>query len=365
METLNKLTNLVYQAALNSDWHSFLNELMTATHSNIGWLIMTDQHSSSPFFSEFISTEDGFDHDLFLNQYMPRIAEDPFYVHSLDQTESACFRGSDIVSTEKLPSYSLYPLFEQAGCEHVLATIPVRDNDLNSFTVMNRHKFKEDYSAEDVRLMEMMTPHINRAFHLHNLLLRQQQQISLYQAILEKNPNALILLDDKLNLKITNNAASHLLQNQSILLERNGKLSCKNASHFNQVKEFVGATMAWIQAKAPDPLSIQLRDDEDALRLTAYPVHAESDFNNYTDMCCVIEITTSRQPDWSRVSQDLDLTPKELRTVKLLYSGMDLHGIAAHAHVSFNTVKSQLMAVYRKTNFNSQRELMANLIQYI
>ena len=365
MNNLNKLTNLVYQAALDGNWRPFLQNFMQVTQSNDGWLIISDTQSLQPYFSEFISLNDDFDHQRFLNDYLPRIAEDPFYQHSVDLPESACFLGSDIVPREQLPSYSLYPLFESAGCEHMLAAIPVRDSRLNSFTVMNRHKGMDNYSSDDLRLTQLMVPHINRAFHLYSLLLRQQQQISLYQAMLEQNPNPLLLLNEHLQLSLTNQAAEQALSRQNLLLERNGRLIGKSAAHTQAIQDFVRMTIDWMQAKTPEPISIMLSSGEEKISLKAFPIHAESQFNNFADKLCVIEIVLDKQPNWTLISEHFKLTPKELRTVKCLYSGMDLRSIAEQSHLSYNTVKSQLMSVYNKNELSSQRELVAKLASYI
>ena len=51
-----------------------------------------------------------------------------------------------------------------------------------------------------------------------------------------------------------------------------------------------------------------------------------------------------------------DLTPAELRILALLPTHYSCPQLAAEAHVSPNTVKTQAQAVYRKLGVSSRRE---------
>lgn len=206
--------------------------------------------------------------------------------------------------------------------------IPINNRSLESYTVMHRDRNKPDYSKEDLRLIDMMLPHINRAFYIHNKLLRQQQQLSLYKSIVDNNPNPILLVDSDLNVIRHSAIAEHVLRRQSVLSCKNDKLLAKGLLQQGTLKDFVTNTLAWLQARVPEPAAIVLENGEEKLKLHAYPIHAESDFNDHQDQCCLLEIMTNKQPNWLIFAEEFGITPKELRTVSALYQGTDLNTIA-------------------------------------
>lgn len=365
IEKLNRLTNYVYQAALDGQWRPFIEEFIETTNSFNGWVSALDREALDPIFTEYVSSSEGISQETFLDQYIPHMTGDPFYIHSTSLVEAECFRGSDIVPIDELPNYDLYPLFEQAGCHYVVSSIPVRNSHFDSFVVLHRNKHQHDFSNDDLRLMQLITPHLNRAIHLHLKLIRGQQQASLYQSIITSNPYPLLVVDSEQNVLLTNSMAEHLMRNQTILHNRLGKLTTNSTHHTSVIKDFINSTLSWIQAKTPEPTAITLTKGSEKIMLRAYPVHAESDVNNHNSPCCVVEILSSKEPNWQLFQEEFSITPKEMRTTKLLYSGLNLNQVGENSNLSFNTVKSQLMSVYNKTGFSSQHELIANLVKYI
>ncbi|WP_448211075.1 helix-turn-helix transcriptional regulator [Colwellia sp. MEBiC06753] len=366
MDSLNTLTNLVYQGAIDGDFSPFLNELMITTNSNIGWLAMADQETLQPMFFDYKNTASGFNKEFFLNEYFYKLKElDPFWEVAKSLKELACIRGRDFLSKEQLHQADVYPIFEKAGVEYNLISFPIRSASLEAFIVLNRNKLKTEYSDYDLKLFSMIYPHVNRACFLYDKLARQKRQISLYQSVLENNPYPLIVIDEFQNLLQVNKVSSHILSKQNILVERNGKLVTKMASKNHLLKDFIRSTLDWIQAKIPEPVAITLENSQEQIMLKAYPITAESNLNDFNSPCCVIEILSTKQPQWQLFAEKFNISQKELRTVKLLFEGNDLQTAAELSHLSFNTIKSQLMSVYSKSGFNSQRELVAHLVNYI
>ena len=365
IEQLDHLTNLVYQSALDGKWSDFLQAFKQYTDSYNGWLMMTDLDSGSPIFMEFELGNPDITYDRLMQEYVPNVQKDPFYLGSLAQNELASFRGTDIIQFQQLYDSEIYPFLDEVGCQYLLAGIPIRNRDFDGYLLLNRNKLQQNYDKDNLALMRMMISHVNRAFHLHNKLFHQERQLSLYKAILERNPYPLIVLDEGQNLLQCNAMAEHLLQGQSILVERNGKLVSNSPHQDQQLKRFIRSTLDWIQAKQPEPTSIRLAQSNEELILKAYPIHTDNDFNDYQNPCCVVELLSTKQPQWALFSEQYKITPKELRTVQFLYQGLSMQQIAEHSHLSFNTIKSQLMSVYSKTGLSSQRELVASLVKYI
>jgi len=365
MKELNNLTHLLYQNVLDGDWSAFTLELLKTTNSNNAWMALIDNESGAPFFLNFESIVEGINKERFFQEYLPFMNDDPFRIHTLSKNELECFRSSDFITFDELTTYPIYSLFEKAQCAYVTGGVPLRDSLSFSYIVVNRGIQQGDYPIETLHLMQELVPHVNRAFTLYQKLLLQNKRLSLYESILEHNPNPLIVVSPNYDIKITNNAAEKTLSSQSLLINQQGKLRCKNMLQDSVMQTFIKSVFEWIQAKKPEPKSITVKDGNESLLLRAYPIHPETNFNNFADLCCVIEIISPKSPSWNIFQQKYNLTQKELRVVTSLYQGLDLHQMAQQFNVSLNTVKSQLMSVYSKTGFHSQRELITSLQQYI
>ncbi|NVK24455.1 MAG: hypothetical protein HWE10_05980 [Gammaproteobacteria bacterium] len=365
LEKLNILTNKVYQSAIDGDWRGFLQELVVQTRSHNGWLTFNDAETQTPFFSEFLSGQPEFDLNTFLNDYLPRITEDPFYIETIKLQESESFIGTDVVSAEQMRTSNLYPIFQSAGLEYLMCNIPVRDQFLNSFAVVHRNINQPNYTKLELQLMDMMSAHINRAFHLHHKLLGQQHELSLYQSVIKNNPNPLMVVNAHCEILLINDVAERILSTQSVVKESRGKLKTSSNIYQSTLEKFINSTISWLQAKTPEPAAIKLVNNDQELLLKAFPIHAENEANSFVTPCCVVEVMSNKQPDWRLFMESYAISPKELRTVQFLYEGKDLNQVAEIANLSFNTVKSQLLSVYKKTAKSSQRELFTELNRYI
>ena len=363
-QIIDHLIHLIYQCAIDGKWEDCLSTLMTFTSSNNAWIALLDADSLQPEFLNFITKTPDVNQETFLAEYMPRIAEDPFYIHTSAMQEGGCLRGSDVVSQKSLHASSLYPLFERGGCEYMLAAIPIRNVRLNSFVVLNRHKQNSDYCADDIAMMEQLVPHFNRAFYLYHKLLRQQHQLSLYQAILMHTPYSLVAVDAQMNLLAISQKAASMFAQQNILQEVNGTLTCKQATHATTLRDFVDSTLGWLSANSPEPAAIRLCSAKDAVMLRGYPIDGITAGNDFATTCCLLELISDTTPCWSLFAEEFKISSKELRTIKGLYNGGSLQNVAEQHCLSFNTVKSQLLSTYRKIGIKNQRQLMTVLARY-
>ncbi len=363
IQAIDNLIHLIYQSAIDGKWENFLTALMSYTTSNNAWIALLNADSLQPEFLNFITLTTDVNQDAFLAEYMPRIAEDPFFVHTSMMAEGEFLRGSDVVSENVLHNSSLYPLFERGGCEYMLAAIPIRTGQLNSFVVLNRNKQCDDYSSDDLALMKQLVPHFNRAFYMYHKLLRQQQQLSLYHTILTHTPYALIAVDEKMNVLAVSQKAENMLTKQSIL-HINSTLTCKQASHTAALRNFVDSTLSWLSASSPEPSAIRLSSGDNVVMLRGYPIDGVTAGNDFSKTCCVLELIADAVPCWSLFAEEFSLSAKELRTIQGLYNGGSLQEVAEQHSLSFNTVKSQLLAVYRKMGIKNQRQLMMALTKY-
>nr|WP_245217576.1 LuxR C-terminal-related transcriptional regulator [Rheinheimera maricola] len=98
--------------------------------------------------------------------------------------------------------------------------------------------------------------------------------------------------------------------------------------------------------------------------LRGYPIDGVTAGNDFSKTCCVLELIADAVPCWSLFAEEFSLSAKELRTIQGLYNGGSLQEVAEQHSLSFNTVKSQLLAVYRKMGIKNQRQLMMALTKY-
>jgi DNA-binding CsgD family transcriptional regulator len=364
LEKLNRLTNIIYQNALDGQWSLFLEALRLEMNSYNAWLSFIYQHNLSPIFTDAIFSAPNWDLKKFTQTYFPLIQEDPFYVKSTKLKELECKKGSDLIQADELHRTAIYPLFESAGVEHIVFSIPVRNNQFDSFVVLQRNKHQPDYTTEEIKLLKLLTPHIKRAFIMHHFILQQNKQLSVYKSIIGNIPTALIAVTELSEIKLINQAAESILLTQSTLLISNNKLVVRDSILNKKLREFIKTTLSWHHLNYSAPIAINLNNGNKDIILQAYPILLGNVTNDVEPPICVIEIYQQRQPNWPLFAKSNNITPKEVRTVTSLYEGDSLKTIANKYSVSINTVKTQLLSVFRKLGISSQKDLMVTISKY-
>jgi len=95
--------------------------------------------------------------------------------------------------------------------------------------------------------------------------------------------------------------------------------------------------------------------------ITVSPLQNKNAFNNIDIPCCVVTINFQHQLDWNSLQKEFVLTPKKLQLLKAIYTKKRLFELTSVFNVSYNTLRTHLQTIFRKTGVNSQTELMVKI----
>ncbi|MCY1436340.1 hypothetical protein D9M71_524600 [compost metagenome] len=94
-----------------------------------------------------------------------------------------------------------------------------------------------------------------------------------------------------------------------------------------------------------------------AQELLVTPVPAEAGYSSHFNTPLVLLALLKNRAQSPLLAELFQLSPAELRLAELLAQGLTLEGSAARLNVSINTVRTQLRALFRKTETTRQAQL--------
>ncbi len=143
---------------------------------------------------------------------------------------------------------------------------------------------------------------------------------------------------------------------------RNGRLWTADPASAGRLGKFMACLSRRdrIALSSPSPIIIS-RGGLPWLMMEAMPVAdaAQNTFQNCSAVVVVSDLTRACLADTAKLSLIFGLTSSEARLVAMLLSGNDLHSAARHIGTSYETVRSQLKAVFSKTGTHCQSQLLA------
>lgn len=145
---------------------------------------------------------------------------------------------------------------------------------------------------------------------------------------------------------------------------RGKRLVARDASSNLSLQQLVAKSIAARRGKTlvPDPVAIRC-DGEARYLVEAVPVTAvlSAYFSAASILLLVTSLRAQATPAESVLRQGLGLTTAEARLARVLASGHDLDGAISLLGIRMPTARSQLQAIFYKTNTRRQAELMSLL----
>ena len=179
------------------------------------------------------------------------------------------------------------------------------------------------------------------------------RRISSYEALADTMGHAVFLLDRSLRVCNANAAAEELFQARDCLVQRDGKIRCRNASDQRDLQDAMDLALS---AKGGLPGAFALRRPAGP-PLIASVMAARSDRT-----LAVVMVNDPAKRDVSmsdRLSLLYDLTPGESAVCLMLAEGMSPDRIAEERSVSVGTVRVQIKSIALKLGCSRQAEIVA------
>ena len=359
------LVELVYEAAGDDGlWTPFLEGLMSRTGDKAVALNLQDLRRPGGEIVAQVGFDPGYqeryaEHYGAVNPWFTR-SRVPLTIGAVSPT-AAVFPEDQLVKTEFYSDY-LAPqgLFRGLGL-----VVSGSDSSVAVLTLM-RSRDLPDYGPPEERLMAHLAPHLQRAFLLRSRLsaLREERRVTL--EALDELPSALLLLDANGLPVLANRAARRILRaRDGLWLDRDG-LRAATAIFTSRLRDLLRRTAFPLAGGTPegDVLRLPRPSGAPPLVVLATPLPPSSRPPGGAGAAVAVFLRDpANEPvaTTERLERLHGLTAAEARLAVRLAAGEPLDEAADALGVTRETVRSQLKAIFGKTDTRRQGELLRKL----
>ena len=366
IEQISDLIGKIYDASLDKSlWDRFLKTIAPVYQSDRGTVILVDRQS--PESSTALTL--GFRDDLYDEFLERREEEDYFWLSCKDLPRGSVFVGSDFVPIEEMRSTSLYhELAKPLKVEYLVGGMIENSPDQLAVMTFLRPKWKENFDQESKQILQLLLPHIQKAFYINRQFAAAQQKGDAYQEILEHSPFGIVVLDDSRNSVFVNTRAEKIFLECDGITMRYGQIKLWDYSNQKKFDRHVHTALSTANQQGVDDggiLRIARPSGKIDYHLLICPVNQRSnDISLITNASCLIFIRDPAQP--KAISPEsiqilYNLTPAEARLCVALFETGSLLEALDRLELSRNTAKTHLAHIFEKIGISSQAQLLQEL----
>ena len=214
------------------------------------------------------------------------------------------------------------------------------------------------FGPADEEGMDRALRHVRRILSARDMLAGLRREGDLLKALLEQAGRAILVVGPGLALRYCSEAAERLLETGGVLRLRAGRLYLRGGTRQGRALLRVIDDVIGQRAAGRSHLLLPRPDGRPPLEVMVMPFALEG------RNLCALSITDpeARARDgWAAIAQRFALSPGELALARDLHAGQTLTLIAEARGRSIETLRSQLKALFLKTDTSRQSLLLAKL----
>lgn len=287
-------------------------------------------------------------------------ALDPF----VNLPRGEVFTVDEFLVPEEYYASEYYQLYvKDTGIVHLMGADLGDDLGNNARLRFARVAGRENFSADDRKLCKVLLPHIQQTIRLHARIARVESERSLFAGAVDRMAVAAFILDERARIRHSNRAAQKLLDERKWLVEDKDQLRLRNGSDNKAFRLCLDDVMqAHLRGEPSFIRALRLSDTQGqghGILLRPLPLVAAPDGSRNPSVAIFISDPSQPRKAPSAVLMDLfGFTRAEARLALQLANGHTLLEACEELHISRNTGKSQLSAVFSKTGVARQTKLL-------
>ena len=223
----------------------------------------------------------------------------------------------------------------------------------------------DGWADGDRKNMVELLPSLRKAHLVHKKITATENRLDIANNALNGVPRAIIAMTPLGEIIKLNDAAIELVE-RDLFGVKHGKLTIADSRISQQFQD----KLAEIRIMTPDSLRQftwnrsfrSLTDSQNyQLILRSFPLdswHLESSSHDRFVELLIGSLDTRIMPNTDQLRDFYDLSGAQARVVLALLEGHDIMTSAAKLHISINTVRSHLRAIYDKLGVDNQRDLL-------
>ena len=347
-----------------SQWSLLLADLNTVLNSSHALFYSQNYADGSAKFG----CSQGFDEDV-LNLYCNKYGKiSPTFHHAKSLPAGQVYTDNMYPNQKEYQSSEFYDYLSKYEMEHLLQVHPLRDENRMSVILFRRNKIQGHYTPNEVKILELLTPHFRQAFKLHKQLHIQTEQSKSIANAVEQLNYGVILVNHQGCIDFMNSTALRYINAQDGLKISQNKLNAihkpSNDLLQNELCQAL-KTSANTCFSAGRNIAIQRTSGKRAYGVMILPRSIDSilAIEKSSGVTALIADPESLpQLNTDLLKKQYNLTQRETELILLLTSGKSTNEIAELLNISKETIRSHLKNIFMKTGVNSQTQLVQLLL---
>lgn len=349
----DELVGLCYESVLNADvWPLLLGRLAQLTGWQRAVLLFWQRDHSCGQAANFYQMEPSSIEDY--NRYYCQL--DPTHSFMRERAVGDWYYDVQELGIERIRRDPYYQEYNQHyGMKNITVVKLAQWQGSDAFLSVILNQDAPLPNAYQQYLRQRLTPHLLRAAHLANLFSNVERELSKRDLLLDQHPTPLWLVESDGQLVFCNSAAERRMQQaECSLYLKLGRLHCRIDETRWQYQ---------LREAAKDRAARASRLSVKGQQLLITPVAAGAAFNRFFQKPLVLIALLEPCLPQALLAELFQLSPAEQRLAQLLCQGLSPELCADQLKVSINTVRSQLRALFRKTDTERQAELVSLFVR--
>ena len=331
----------IYSAALFDHWSTFTDKVAAITNSNKVSLSLINQKNEA-----FLLYSSNTNHSLAINVNKKNLEEEATILK-----QCARLSPEDLISANVLLTHCYY-------FQHVII---VEDVAYQMLFMMTKGDQKQIYSESELATLLNLLPSLITSLTAFTIQKDTLNRLSVLQQTIEQGSKGVILFDQEERVVFVNQfMQSYLIKNDFMKIVNHDLVLTK---HYENIK------FHQLLNKSSDQPFVEINsmtlDNNQGSHALIFitplskPLHCHSGVATK-----MVTVNFEQLMNWSLIANEYQLTNKELNLLKALYKNKKLTELPLQIGVTINTLRTHLQSIFRKTQTNSQVELMIRLSMY-
>ncbi|MGV8843355.1 MAG: LuxR C-terminal-related transcriptional regulator [Pseudomonas sp.] len=349
----DELVGLCYECLLDdSAWLPMLKQLIAASGRQLGTLLFWNQRSNRSHVFSTLKLCDPTGVDAYNTNHYHQL--DPIKSILGLRTVGSWYHGLEDPGMQRIHCDPDYQSVHLTQGVHAISCVKLHEQaDSGIYLSLLTAPGAPSPEPQQHALLQRISPHLLKAARLSEKINRLKLELSKRDLLLDRNPSPLWLLDGEGQVSYCNPSARQRMgQPGFTLYQQYGRLHYKTRDA--SLQKLIGQASGKEGARRAGWLRLGLAEQD----LLITPMPAEAAGNGLLQKPLVLLALLENQPQSQLLAELFQLSPAELRLAELLAQGHTPQSCAARLNVSINTVRTQLRALFRKTETARQAELV-------